>query len=345
MSVQTDFLLNEIKNYSDTHKWMWTVLLGFAFIGATRGLIDALWDPETNIYAYNWPSVACYTVFVTFIYRFYVGDRRIVDYLYSSVATASAARGDATLKTFLSFIGRGTLLWESSSRVFQMIFFIAAALLIDRPVQFAHAITALLLANSLICLCWILFTLGRRAEFHKLTDQVVGSEFKYKRYRLIWLGNNLAFGLLGIAVISLLRDLPTGNPRAECLAGLFAVLLLLNSVIDLYFCRAVYLPKFEQLLGKQINGQTPEDARSETGIHKALIDETTEAISKAISKAVSSNDFATLADQVRATVTRALREERQRQEPTDQVGEMQDSGQENENGKDTEGTTDTSKKS
>ena len=241
MGIRETYICDEIDNHSEANKWMWIILMGFTFITATRAFVEFPWTVPS---APDCPEfLISYLILLVFIYRFFVGDRKIVEYVYGSLPKALAEHSTDSFKMYLGCISREVLIFDGVSRVIQLLVFVLAAASIQDRELFIFWLTVLLIVNCGVCLVALEMSRTNADVVANLSKKVLGKEFRIRSYRKIWALNN-GYTVLLLILISSFSYEP-GIEERQVIAGLFA--LSLNCVVDLGRCHHLYLPNYKSL--------------------------------------------------------------------------------------------------
>lgn len=214
------FIKNQVKNVHDSQKWMWSVLAGFSMFNATKILIEN--SGENFLF-----TLTCYLIFLLFLFRFYVGDNRILDYYYDSIP---CALNDNVFWEYIKTLPPKNIAIDSIIRVVQYFFIVAAAINLDNIERFVGCLAFLLFINSLYSFIILKF-------IDTNSDSIIKKHLKknidFETYRKIWKLNNI----LSFIFISLWFYFYKSY-------DFLLLLLFINSIIDMYFCKEVYFPNY-----------------------------------------------------------------------------------------------------
>lgn len=236
------FVKSQIKNHHNAQKWLWVFLTGFAVLTSTRDLVDD----------FSWSHLLWYFLFMVLLYRFFVGDNRILDYIYDSVPDALCEIEDR--KAFREYVVNLSdvrmLMFDGISRVAQLLILLAAAAKVGEPERFVHLLVPVLLVNALICSIAesLEHRRGQGRTTSELVKEVLGYELDLGYCRRVWAYNNVTFAFLLLA--AMVANL-TAGAGAGLLIWIAYLLLLANSAIDLFAfekVREIYIPRFSRWL-------------------------------------------------------------------------------------------------
>lgn len=260
------FVRQYIKNFHESQKWMWTILMVFSLYEATTVLMNLLEEAlaDTASWDHFGASGILYVGFLIMIYRFFTGDNRIVDYYYDSLPEAFA-KEDKQFGKYVATLQPQILFMDGVIRVLQYLFFVAAAVNIDSPRIFASIAAILLFVNALFSL-FVLQKVGtidggdRSQVIKDLVNEIfekeplqklAGELLDFEKCRRVWLANNLIFSAL-IALLLIFPDYFSEFLFDSAYAEIYVigVLLCVNSLFDLWKCDHIYRPRFDNLLGE-----------------------------------------------------------------------------------------------
>lgn len=128
------YVESQIKNVHDSQKWFWVVLAGFSVISAIKWILE-YWAsisidsicPFDNFISQVTPF-GYFAVLIYVIYRFYLGDNRILDHYYDSVPKSILETEDDKFWTYIGRLSPFKIWLDSTGRIIQYLFIVAAAL-------------------------------------------------------------------------------------------------------------------------------------------------------------------------------------------------------------------------
>ncbi len=237
------FVRNQLKNYHASQKWMWTVLMVFSLFQSTRIMAgkvgEYLQGDPPELFGF---TAIFYVLFLITVYRFYVGDNRIVDLYYDTLPeTFSDDLGD--FQTYMGTLKPHVLVLDGIVRVGQYVLFVAAATNLHDLRLFVGIMAFLLLVNAIFSLFIKRVVRGLGTTVTDLMKDLGESdsltELSFSTPRIIWIANNLATS--AVILVSVACGLETALLIAM-------VALFINSLVDIWACRAVYAPDFRAYL-------------------------------------------------------------------------------------------------
>ncbi|MCL6416682.1 hypothetical protein MIB92_13560 [Aestuariirhabdus sp. Z084] len=242
------FFESQLKNIHDSQKWMWAILAGFSVFTAIKKILEH--HKSANVFPSLDEQIGPYLFFLvvlTVVYRFYVADSRILDYYYDSVLKSLNNSQDKQLfLDYLAKLDRSQFFFDATGRVVQYFLIVFVASNIASYRDFTISITLLLIFNAIysrmICSTFQIKTEG-------IVDENIRTEMNFGKARKIWIYNNLSFAIILTALLSF-------QPPFALLQTSTALLLLANSVLDIFLLNNVYLPDYKRM------NQTPTDGSS-----------------------------------------------------------------------------------
>jgi len=227
------YVENRLESINETQKWMWTILVSLALSEATMSLVEVQIRNNLQLLSLDFLSAfGMYVGLLAIIYRFYVGDARILSDYYKSIPRALSDDPESFWK-YICKLTPNTILLDGLGRITQYCLIAAASFsLYGGDKYYLHQTLILLFFATNTCFCGLFFFKGK-GDNTQINAVIRQANSDYRYYRTVWFFNNLAFFFLLLLAFIYVWSI-----------WVWISLIVINSVIDICFCKKLYIPSY-----------------------------------------------------------------------------------------------------